>query len=557
MKKHRIQHLFSILFSLIALNICMAAFTQNCSAAQTNYRAAVFQNDKKTLQTNSIEQAWQEAAKLSRNANEDNIVKVVLYDDWIAKDGSFSASVSENGAIIVRENNSITLDLNGHIVSRDLKKPQHIGNLFTICTGASLTISDSAPATEHYGYSVHGGILTGGNSKDVSGCIEIRSGGKFTMNGGAICSCCSGECGGAIRMADGGKITLNDAGLYFNKDNYDGGGAIYCEDGTVNLTNIVFEGNTTSDDGGAIKLDDCTLNASNCIFRANHATGYGGSLYLDGSDSKVKLDGCVVTGCISEDDGGAAYVNDCEHVYLMNSIFSRNSANDQSGAIHVNCDNVVLDSTTVIENTAKNKGGAIFVNDLNDLGVQGRTIVRDNKLENGTDDNIVLEWTTKYSKAFIIDGGLYEGSEIHLHSDTFGTTKVANAVSTIQAQYFFADNGSIKQSDFTAVEERFVSSVIGTGNLLAIMAGLMISIIGVVILVAVRNRKQPKNTKKTVDPEKSAKPEVTVKQEQPSKPKEPDKPEKPMNPTKPNHTAKTNPSKKSSKKKKKGGKAHE
>ncbi|MBR6420380.1 MAG: hypothetical protein IKS42_08590 [Oscillospiraceae bacterium] len=472
----------------------------SAQSEDAGWQAEVWVGEELKSRYLDFETAWSQAAELSRslrqggaaknnpwNMTEDllqsigkeDAVTVKLLQDWKVS-GGFPGSISEKGAVKVQDS-SIVLDLNGHTVSRGLIRKQDNGQLFTVKGNAVFTVCDSDPTASNYGFGVRGGILTGGYSDDFSGCIEISSGGTFNFAGGSIVSCHSDKAGAAVRMADGGTLNVDGGSFYFNTETDDGGGAVYAKKGTVNLKNTVFEANTTTDDGGALRLDNTRLKAIDCIFRGNKAKDKGGAVYITGGDSAAEFDGCVFIENRAGDDGGAAYVDKCDYAFFRNSLFESNSAGDTGGAVHADYDNAVLDSVTIIGNTAKNGGGA-YVYAKKDIAVQGRVIIRGNHDKNGNDNNLVLGYSGALfgsSKAYVNNGGLYEGSEIHVKADTGGTTKIGNNISVSQRQYFIADGGSLKMEKLEQRSERFVSSVIGEGSLVMILVGLMAMILAV------------------------------------------------------------------------------
>ena len=457
---------------------------------QVNYRAEIWFTGKLAASYTNVSDAFERAFSEAKKRGMENKVTVKLLTDYTAPGGDFPASISQNGAIKI-EGCNFEIDLNGHILSRGLNQEKTYGQLFTVCTGAILNICDSAPTAEHYGNSIRGGILTGGYSDKTAGCIEAERGASVYMTGGSIVGCHSDKAGGAIRMADGGTLNVTGGGFYYNRETNDGGAAIYCCNASVTLNRAVFEGNYTTEEGGAIWMKNCMLNARDCCFSANKGEDDGGALYITGDDAKADLDGCVFTGCSSGEDGGSIYVNDGEHTFISNCIFTNSYADDTGGAIHVDHDNVVLNSVSITGCTA-NKGGAVFVYAHRDVAVQGRVIIRDNHNKSGKDDNVALEWRTVTIKAYINNGGLYEGSEIHVHSDTSGTTRVAKNISKVQQQYFVADNGSTSLENLTSKKELFISSVIGEGNIAVILTGMMSMILVLSGIVLYRKNKAKK-----------------------------------------------------------------
>ena len=458
---------------------------------QVNYRAEIWFTDRLAASYTNVSDAFERAFSEAKKRGMENKVTVKLLTDYTAPGGDFPASFSENGAIKI-EGCNFEIDLNGHILSRGLNQERTYGQLFTVCTGAILTICDSDPNASHYGNSIRGGILTGGYSDKTAGCIEVQNGAQVFMNGGAIVGCHSDKAGGAIRLADGGTLNVTGGGFYYNRETNGGGAAIYGCDASITLNRAVFEGNYTTKKGGAVWIEDCILNARDCYFSADKGEDHGGALYITGDDAKADLDGCVFTGCSSGEDGGSIYVNDGEHTFISNCIFTNSYADDTGGAIHVDHDNVVLNSVSITGCTA-NKGGAVFVYAHRDVAVQGRVIIRGNHNKSGKDDNVALEWRTVTIKAYINNGGLYEGSEIHVHSDTSGTTRVAKNISKVQQQYFVADNGSTSLENLTSKKELFISSVIGDGNIVVILTGMMSMILvlpGIVLYRKIKAKKQ-------------------------------------------------------------------
>ncbi|MBO6108800.1 MAG: hypothetical protein J6P16_05285, partial [Eubacterium sp.] len=110
---------------------------------------------------------------------------VTLIDDVTAGEG--------DSALVIPENKTVTLDLNGHTIDRGLKDKTAIedGNVITVL--GNLTLTDSSTEKS--------GKLTGGNTTGNGGGVYVAQNGTFTMEGGKIDHCtATGE------NSDGGGV---------------------------------------------------------------------------------------------------------------------------------------------------------------------------------------------------------------------------------------------------------------------------------------------------------------------------------------------------------------
>ena len=137
----------------------------------------------------------------------------------------------------------VPVDLNGHVLRSDGRNI-----VFMIRNGGYLELNDSDPESTHSGFSVKGGIITGGKvpamgSGGFAGGVVVNAGGRFTMNGGTIRDCSAGGLLGAggvfnegTMYADGGTIQdySGSAGVV-NEGTID---ASYNAERTVFLTSV-------------------------------------------------------------------------------------------------------------------------------------------------------------------------------------------------------------------------------------------------------------------------------------------------------------------------------
>lgn len=126
----------------------------------------------------------------------------------------------------------------------------------------------------------------------------------------------------------------------------------------LNIINTRFISNVSHTDGGSI-INKGDLNLSNCDFIKNKAEGSAGAI-ANMKNSNLKLDNCVLKDNISNKAGGAIInfgnlsLNDCE---LSNNETKRNGGaiNNQNGAF------VNLKNTLFKKNSAGENGGAIWI----------------------------------------------------------------------------------------------------------------------------------------------------------------------------------------------------
>ena len=119
--------------------------------------------------------------------------------------------------------------------------------------------------------------------------------------------------------------------------------------------------------------------------------------------------------------------------------------------------------------------------------MQGKMVVEHN-IADGKADNIYVK-----SGAMIRNGGLYDGSVIHLTPAKTSEYKVMR-ISNAQSQFFQIDQGRDNIRGKTEVTERFVSSVIGEGNIYAVLIGILIIILSIAAVAFIKHRSKKHQT---------------------------------------------------------------
>ncbi len=186
-----------------------------------------------------------------------------------------------------------------------LAKFVNLGNV-TI-NGGNQIILQAAPLERHF----------------FAGAVTFRlqnltlTGGDSLVNGGAV-------------EASGAEVFLENV-KFLNNRSAISGGAVYCYDGTLTITNSLFDGNQ-AETAGAIFNDGCTVNITNTTFRnnqANLATGRGGAIENS------------VIGTLT----------------VQNTLFQTNGALDGGGLFNAGGANATLTAVTFDGNSAGYGGG--------------------------------------------------------------------------------------------------------------------------------------------------------------------------------------------------------
>lgn len=193
--------------------------------------------------------------------------------------------------------------------------------------------------------------------------------------------------GGAIYIAANNLLSIKNCQFLSNRaDDFDGG-AIYSL-GRVIIENSVFKDNFADVMGGAIYTDmnvdltNCTfqsnkadgkhggaiyslgyVNVSGSIFKSNKANWYGGAIYS--SDSAITVDNSTFEDNVGS-EGGALHAKDVQVNSKQdvnqpfNSFFINNEANDEKGGAIFSLNDMYVLNSVFTGNSANTDGGAIL-----------------------------------------------------------------------------------------------------------------------------------------------------------------------------------------------------
>lgn len=258
--------------------------------------------------------------------------------------GSSESRLEINSAV------NVTLDLNGHILSRGLteetKKDQ--GQVINIDhINASLTITDSNTSATHSAFTnpnggtftVNGGVITGGythgSSNDSNGGAIRVENGSLTLQGGTICGnqatggtgeSSSYGIGGAIYLQADCTFNMSGGSICYNKAHITGG--VHCrKDCNINLSGGAIENNVSEYKAGGLAVnsasgDSGTFKLSgNVVIKNNSNSSGANNLYLYNIQYKI----IQIQGSLAGSEIGVSWADSDPYVVFTSGYNSSNS----------------------------------------------------------------------------------------------------------------------------------------------------------------------------------------------------------------------------------------
>lgn len=282
-------------------------------------------------------------AQLQKMINENDGGTITLESD-------VRPALSDETALIVPAGQSITINLNGHTITRGLaegvdftRSPVYNG-VFNVY--GELTILGD-------------GVITGGHSSPdgIGAGVVVHAGGAFYMQGGTITGNQNfgSMGGGGVLVLEGGRFSMYGGEITENSSHSGGGVAVACA-GSFSMEGGVISENTAvsidaayGDGGGVYVYTGGKAEIYNGDIMLNLADGLGGGIMLEGSEGTGK-------------------------------------------------DNLRLVKGSIAGNTARGQGGAIAVCGFAKLTISGSIAIRGNSVEHIGD----TETTTDDSNVFLM-----------------------------------------------------------------------------------------------------------------------------------------------------------
>ena len=252
----------------------------------------------------------------------DNSNKALIRSCWaglnvlLSQEGTVTLTkdykaVSTDGHLLVESGKTVTLDLNGHTLNRNLGSAVNEGCV--IKNQGNLTITGTG-----------GGVIKGGYSSSGGG--GILNEGTLTINGGTIKENKTTSLGAGIYNVTGKTLTLDGGVIDNNQNTTNDGGGIYNQ-GTFTLTSGSITNNKvtgTSKNGGGI-YNTGTMSINGGTIQNNTATGLGAGIYHDGTAFNLQGSPTISSNTVSS-SARNVYLTTTNHTITITGALSNTTA---------------------------------------------------------------------------------------------------------------------------------------------------------------------------------------------------------------------------------------
>jgi len=128
------------------------------------------------------------------------------------------------------------------------------------------------------------------------------------------------------------------------------GGAVWCFRSTVYIYDCRLLGNDCGGEGGAVYLSGATAEMEDCVFSGNHAGRNGGAVYSTGAFDPLAMRNCSFENNVAGGSGGAVYAERGRPVEVSGSLFWKNKATNDAGALGSLDTRMTIRTSTFVEN---------------------------------------------------------------------------------------------------------------------------------------------------------------------------------------------------------------
>ena len=359
--------------------------------------------------------------------------EIVLDKDYTAGD--------EDAALIV--NGTVTIDLNGHSIDRNLSDAVANGYVIKVNEKGSLTIIDSSKEKT--------GEITGGNTIGNGGGIYNNKGTLTIENiniTGNRCVRDGKAYGTGAGIYSTGSVTMTNCNV--NNNNADGGGGGIHTTARLTISGGNVCDNRSNSKGAGIRAGG-TTEITNCNISGNRMKGdgnvsKGGGVFLDGTTDYTSfiLTGCTITNNFAIEDGGG--------IFLMRG-------------------NALVKDCNISGNTSNTYGNDIFLYLNTILSIEGN-------YENTDKDNIYI---CNNAQLYIptnanVSANIQKNADAWVASSKTGWSPIASPVANMNFQnvtnllstthnIYRYDAGTATWHEYRDAEEQFNSFEKGRGYL--------------------------------------------------------------------------------------------
>ena len=228
----------------------------------------------------------------------------------------------------------------------------------------------------------------------VTGAITLTTGRiafnkdlTFTGPGASALTISGNDASQIFYVTGGSAVTISGLTLAHASHASSNGGAIET-DGSLTLTNDVFDHNVSTDDGGAAVVGG-ELTVTNSTFTNNSADDWGGAIFVHGADVPVSITGSTFSGNDAGDAGGGFAIQDKSSVTIDSTTVTGNTAEHGGGIEFFENNSQAVSNSTISGNHAtKGNGGGIDSYSSGGISITSSTLATNDSTDLGGGVNL-------------------------------------------------------------------------------------------------------------------------------------------------------------------------
>ena len=293
-----------------------------------------------------------------------------------------------DGSLLVSGGVTVTLNMNGYTVDRDLSEAENLGHVFRILSENTLTINGN-------------GTITGGNNKATGAEYDgggIYNMGTLTLNSVYLsynyCKKKDGveasARGGAVFSGENSSLTMKGCYVTSNTAEGGGGGVYGHKASTFDLDDVFFSFNSSESKGGGVRVlspNGKTAYIRNSSFIINMVTAYevvqaaqGGGVYLE--DGDLYMENNDIMGNQSNLQGSGLYQSKgtitAKNCRITDNGSLHDNLNSQGAGAYLYSGTFTMDGGLITGNNAVAGTGGIYINKGAKLQLTGNVTIFDN-----------------------------------------------------------------------------------------------------------------------------------------------------------------------------------
>ena len=280
-------------------------------------------------------------------------------------------------------------------------------------------------------------IYAAGNTADFGGAIVNAPDSQLDILNSTFENNLANAAGGVIFSSNGSIVNIVGSQLENNQASRSGG-ALYIDEASATIEDSIVRNNTAiANDGGGIRTNDANLTVRRVLIENNRAGDDGGGAAIQGGSNIALFEDVTfrenATTALSN-DGGAVVLWDDAAAIFTDSLFERNSATGDGGAIHSGqAGQIAIDRSRFVENIAGGHGGGFVSESGSRVSITNSLFDSNNAVDEGgglhsVDSIVDVSGTTTFQDNTASEGaGIYvTGGTVLTLSDAEFTNNVAD-----------------------------------------------------------------------------------------------------------------------------------